>query len=89
MIIPIPTYIFNKNISFVRQTINLLSYFYLDNKKFHSLKLQNFLNILKYAHHFQSLSPAATKRKDGLLAEPAGALELQQSEGVYSNCGAA
>ena len=34
-------------------------------------------------------SPAAAKREDGLLVEPAGALELQQSEGVYSDCGAA
>ena len=29
------------------------------------------------------LSPAAGKHEDGLLVEPAGALELQQSEGVY------
>ena len=34
-------------------------------------------------------SPSAHSREDGLLAEPAGALELQQSEGVYSDCGAA
>lgn len=36
-----------------------------------------------------SLPPAAAKREDGPWVEPAGALELQQSEGVYSDCGAA
>ena len=36
-----------------------------------------------------SLPPAAGKREDGPWAEPAGALELQQSDGVYSDCGAA
>ena len=36
-----------------------------------------------------SLPPAAAKREDGLWAEPLGVLELQQSEGVFSDCGAA
>lgn len=31
-------------------------------------------------------SSAAAKREDGLLVEPVGALELQQAEGVYSDC---
>lgn len=38
--------------------------------------------------NFEVPPPAAAKREDGLWVEPAGALELQQSEGVYSDCGA-
>ena len=38
---------------------------------------------------FQHPPTATTKREDGPWVEPVGALELLQSEGVYSDCGAA
>ena len=45
-------------------------------------------SISKIIKHAKRLHPAAAKREDGPWAEPPGALELQQSESVYSDCGA-
>lgn len=47
----------------------------------------SYIELNRYS--FYPHPSVAAKREDRPLAEPAGALELQQSEGVYSDCGAA